>query len=72
MNIVEATKEAMKAGKGITNSVCKECGDYLLPTNTDECYLIIPVGYSHTKGMRVAARWNPHADDILAEDWELY
>lgn len=71
MNIVEATKEALKKGFGITNSSLKKIECYLLPTNTKECYMIIPIGYSHVKKRKTAARWNPHAADIIADDWEV-
>ena len=72
MNIVKATKEAVRLGIGITNQQCKKSGVYLLPTNTDECFLVIPVGckFPETSG-RVAPRWNPKARDILSDDWEL-
>ncbi len=71
MNIVEATQKALEKGVGITNTSFKKIECYLLPTNTKECYMIVPIGYSHTKKRRTAARWNPHAADILADDWEI-
>lgn len=74
MNIIEATKEALDRGIGIRNSVCKQCNNYLLPTNTYEGYFVIPIGYSINDydGKKPAPRWNPRAMDILSSDWELY
>ena len=71
MNIVEATKNALEQGIGITNKYLRNINCYLLPTNTDECYLIVPAGYSHKEDKKVAARWNPKAADILSNDWEV-
>ena len=75
MNIIEATKAAMEQGCGIIKKDLKKAGYYLLPTNTSECYLFIPIGYSHKENKeedkKVAARWNPHAADILSDEWEL-
>lgn len=72
MNIIEATREAMDKGVGIRNTSCKH--NYLLPTNTKECYLVIPIGYTLGSNYEKipAPRWNPKAEDILKEDWELY
>lgn len=71
MNIIDATKQAMEQGRGMTNSSLKEINCYLLPTNTSECYIVMPNNYKHTEKRKVAARWNPHAADIIAEDWEV-
>ncbi|MGM9937134.1 MAG: DUF2829 domain-containing protein [Candidatus Ornithomonoglobus sp.] len=74
MNIIEATKEAMLKGAGITRPAFKNAV-YLIPTNTNECYISVPVGFKleHKKSDSISAapRWNPHAADILADDWEL-
>ena len=74
MNIIEATKKAMEKGIGLTRPSFKNAV-YLVPTNTKECYIIIPVDFK-LKGksygdISAAPRWNPHAADILADDWEL-
>ncbi len=71
MNIIEATKEAMRVGKGIIKARQNNAGYYLLPTNTTECYILIPIGFSVNYG-RACPRWNPNAADILSEEWELY
>lgn len=74
MNIIDATKLAMDRGHGITRPEFKKAV-YLIPTNTIECYITIPVGFKF-KGRKAgdlsaAPRWNPRAADILADDWEL-
>ncbi len=71
MDIIIATKKALDKAVGITNGKLKAIGCYLLPTNTNECYLVIPDKYTHKSKRKVAARWNPRAADILSEDWEL-
>lgn len=72
MNIIEATKEAIEKGIGIRNQHYK--GDYFLPTNTHECFLVMPIGYKLGENCEriPAPRWEPKAKDILNEDWELY
>lgn len=72
MNIIEATKQAMEQGKGIINSDLEKFELYLLPTNTTECFLVIPFGFNVKQKRRAACRWNPHAGDILRDDWELW
>lgn len=75
MNIIEATKRAMAEGRGITRPKFKKAV-YLIPTNTRECYITIPVGFKligdKQGDLSAAPRCNPHAADILADDWELY
>ena len=74
MNIIEATRKAIRKGLGITRPTFKKEA-YLLPTNTNECYIVIPTGFklkNKNSGYASAApRWNPHAADVLADDWEL-
>lgn len=68
MNIIEATERAMIEGVGIARPCFKKhC--YVLPTNTAECYVVIPT--NEATGKKPSSRWNPHASDILANDWEL-
>lgn len=62
MNIIEATKRCI-----LNNKVMyRECFDQILyePTNTDECII---VRFENKK----AVRWNPTADDIVANDWNV-
>lgn len=73
MNIIEVTGKALTEGVGIANpEIIKRANSYLLPTNTDECYFIIPLGYKTGDNRRPAVRWNPKASDILRNDWELH
>jgi hypothetical protein len=68
MNIIEATKEALKENKAITNPDLKETDLALVPTNS------MPLGYVFvsSESKKTARRyWNPQADDLLREDWEL-
>ena len=71
MNVVEATKKALEKSVGMTRPSFKN-NWYLIPTNTNECYVSMPIGYGVESSQRPAVRWNPHAEDILADDWELY
>lgn len=59
-------------GVDIANENTKNSGVYLLPTNTEECYIVIPVGVKYPETtINMCPRWNPKAEDILSEDWEL-
>ena len=40
MNIIEATRKALKEGVGIKNKN-DITQNYLLPTNTRECYIVV-------------------------------
>ena len=72
MDIIEATRTAMKEGKGIINMGWQDPKSYyLLPTNTTDCFLLTPIGFSATEG-RACPRWNPRACDILSDKWEIY
>ena len=71
MNIIEATEKAMKVGKGIINKKWTIQRYYLLPTNTAECYLVIPKGFN-IESVNACPRWNPNANDILSDNWEIY
>ncbi|QSB51254.1 Thoeris anti-defense Tad2 family protein [Leuconostoc falkenbergense] len=65
MNIVEATKNALKSGRGITRHKIKQ-DDYnvwFLPTKTSLGYLII------ISDREIYALWQPSAEDITADDW---
>lgn len=66
MNIIIATKKAIEKGVGITNIGTKKSGVYLLPTNTAECYIVIPVGVKYPNtSLNICPRWNPKASDII-------
>lgn len=68
MNIYQATKEAMAKGMSITRPWN---GDAIIvtPTNGPECCLL---ELSSRRGEKLPGRcWNPKADDLMADDWEL-
>lgn len=83
MFIHEAVKEAMAKGLAITrrpkyisNSFAMDCASLwkitaIVPTNTRDCCFI---GYADDLGidgelLPVGRRWNPLAEDLLADDW---
>lgn len=54
---------AIRRSSGIWNHVL------VIPTNTMECCLVVMRGKDQSE--RKCPRWNPTADDLLAEDWLL-
>lgn len=68
MNIQEATKQAVAEGKQITRINAwwggGENGIKILPTNTDECCIV-------SIAKKEAPRWNPQAEDLIADDWAV-
>ena len=72
MNIIKATKAALKHGKGITNTELKQIKAYLLPTNLCLGFIIVHTEYEYLDDKKPAPRWQPQAKDILATDWELW
>lgn len=64
MDIVEATKSALKSGKGITrHKIKQEHNLWFLPTKTSLGYLII------ISDREIYSLWQPNAEDITADDW---
>lgn len=64
MNIYQATKEAMAKGMSITRNAI-----IITPTNGPECCLI---EMANGRCEKLPGRcWNPKADDLMADDWEL-
>lgn len=68
MDIREACLKAQRVGKGITRKSYGSRPLVLLPTNTENCVIMIPSNNNEFK----AVRWDPSADDLLAEDWYVY
>lgn len=66
MNIQEATKQAIAEGKQITRINAwwggGENGIKIRPTNTHECCIV-------SNAKKEAPRWNPQAEDLIADDW---
>ncbi|MEH2947070.1 MW1434 family type I TA system toxin [Sporofaciens sp. JLR.KK001] len=73
MNIQEATKKAVEDGGLIyrtsTMQANKARHGAVNPTNTyDACILVVMEKGVQKKSCRA---WNPTADDLLADDWEV-
>lgn len=71
MNIRDAVLLAQKEGRYIYRT--SEISDNgltcdILPTNTLDCCLLIPTEDDEKFGRR----WNPYANDLTAEDWEVH
>ena len=66
VNITEATKEALKSNNYIIRT-CWDWGLVVQPTDTTDCCIVLN---ADTKE-RVGQRWNPKAEDLTADDWEL-
>lgn len=68
MHIHKAIKLAMEIGRGITRERWEAKGleMNIIPTNTTSCMIIDCL---HSKSP--CRRWNPSADDLIADDWEL-
>lgn len=73
MNIQEATKLAMETGGFITRDIEEFKAYRILPTSTDECFIIhIAKDFVEKVGTSIPGkRWNPKAEDILANDWAV-
>ena len=66
MFIHEAVKEAMEKKCYIKRNAAWYSKEVkFLPTNTPECIIV----YSETNPPR--RRWQPNAEDLIADDWEL-
>lgn len=81
MNIIEATKKALKENKAITTAEDKEHGIVLVPTKSMPLgIVIVPTepfiekteGIYKEKWSSASKFWNPRAEDLLREDWELF
>lgn len=73
MNIQEAVKNALEGNMTIYRESAKgECEDIyavIKPTNTyDTCLLVVKTIEGDKKSCR---SWNPTADDLIADDWEV-
>ena len=66
MYIQEATKKALEAGGYITRESWGErFAVYIEPTDTPLCCLVHSLKIK--EGPR--PRWNPQAEDLIADDW---
>ena len=72
VRIHEAVERAMKENKEIFRKSAKyNCSDLyatIKPTNSyDACLIIVNKGNRRKSGRN----WNPTADDLMANDWEV-
>jgi hypothetical protein len=65
VKISEAVEKALKEDKGITRKSLQKYGFEIHPTNSGECCYVV------TKNQQPSRCWNPTADDLMADDWEL-
>lgn len=74
MNIIEATKKAMKENMAITNAESKENGIVFIPTNSKFIGFMVLIDNSNDTKKKLAPSryWQPTAADLLRKDWELY
>lgn len=73
MHINEAVKQALEVGGEIYRESAKlDCSDIyatIKPTNSyDTCILIVKAKKSDKRSSR---NWNPTADDLIADDWQV-
>ncbi|MFL4497762.1 hypothetical protein [Weissella sp. MSCH1] len=64
MYLHEAVKKAMESGEGLTRPNNETL---YIPTNT--MYGILVVIGNDT--LRITLRWQPNADDLVANDWQV-
>lgn len=68
MNIIEAVKTALESGKYFTRetsiNICK-----MKPSNDGAALIWVQATYNDQT--RNFPRWNPSAEDILANDWVI-
>lgn len=71
MNIVDAVTKACEKKMSIRRKSWPQC-ICAVPTNShDGVILYSGIVYCGTPYRRVAPRWEPKAEDLIAQDWEL-
>ena len=70
MHIHKAIKRALRRGKCIYRSKSERRYVKYKPTHSRDCIFIV---YQHSWEPERPAqpRWNPTAEDLMADDWEL-
>lgn len=73
MNIQEAIRLAIKSGEFITRSTKDFEPFRILPTDNYDCLIVyLAKGYEgNLNNFIPGKRWNPKAEDLLANDWEV-
>lgn len=73
MNIAEAVKKALKVNGLITRSSDKLPGadiySAVKPTNSYATCILVVMEGGKTNG--ICRWWNPTADDLMADDWDV-
>ena len=67
MKIYEAVEKALKEKRPITRTGLRDFGFEIFPTDSSDCCYIIP----KDKKQQPGRCWNPTANDLMADDWEL-
>ena len=67
MTISEAVARALKENKSITRVGLQDFGLEVFPTDSSDCCYLIPKDEKQQPGRC----WNPTANDLMADDWEL-
>lgn len=67
MIISEAVEKALKENKSITRFSLRDFGFEVFPTDSSDCCYIV----STNKKQQPGRCWNPTANDLMADDWEL-
>ena len=68
MNIIEATRKALECDGYITRAYQDGMwASAFKPTNSHDCYIV----FSAMRSDKPARCWNPTADDILFNGWEV-
>lgn len=67
MRIHEAVEKALKEKSPITRTGLRNFGFGIFPTDSSDCCYLIP----KDEKQQPARCWNPTANDLLADDWEL-
>lgn len=66
MYINQAVEQALKRNKGMTRA---DSDMVLFPTSSDfGCILVVPCD---SKNFKSSIRWNPNAEDLMSNDWEV-
>lgn len=65
MRIHEAVEKALKEKSPITRASLRDFDFKVFPTDSSDCCYIV------NEKQQPARCWNPTANDLLADDWEL-
>lgn len=74
MYIQEAVKKSLQSGKWIRRKGFQKSDNVdlrILPTDTCDCCIIASFDEKTNTEKRSSRRWNPFANDLIADDWEV-